>query len=174
MTETGPPALDVSSEALEWDTLARSAANRTDEAEADEELLQLLTFELDGAAYAIPVDRVREVVRMRPVTPIPRVSKNVRGVISLRGEIIQVVDLRRRLSLEPIEPTRRTRIIVAHHSDGQLAAMLVDDVREVMRVAADTIRPVTASDSGAIEALCARGDEFVSIIELDRVLTFDA
>lgn len=171
MSETN---LETGGETMGWEALARAAADGAADAEGVDELLQLLRFEIDGAPYAVPVERVREIVRMRSITPVPRMPDDVRGVISLRGEIIEVIDLRRRLGLEAVEPTRRTRIIVAHNSDGQLAAILVDAVREVLRMPADSVQPSSASDSGAIEALCACNDEFVSLVELDRVLAIDA
>ena len=163
-----------SDEVREWDDLARAASDRGDSAESFDGIHQLLCFELAGAPYAIPVERVREIVRMRPVTPVPRVPEVVRGVISLRGEIIELVDLRRRLGLEPIEPSRRTRIIVIKTDDGEVVGLLVDAVREVLRVSDEAIQPATGSDTGAVNDLCTLGDEFVSMIELDRLLTLDA
>ena len=154
-----------------WDALARDAARPP--AVVSEDLLQLLTFQLDGAPYALPVERVREIVRIRPITPVPRVSSDVRGVISLRGEIVQVVDLRRRLGLDPAEPIRTSRIVVVHGGDGQVAGLLVDAVREVLSISEEAVRSGTG-ESGAIEALCVRGDEFVSLVDLDRVLAVDA
>ena len=170
MSEGMPPAAETSA----WDELARVAADRGDAEEASDEIRQLLAFDIDGTPYAVPVERVREIVRMRPVTPVPRVSEYVRGVISLRGEIVEVVDMRRFLGLDPIEPTRRTRIIVARTTNGEMAAILVDAVREVLRVTNDAIRPAPVSESGVVESLCVCGDEFVSLIELDRVLAIDA
>jgi chemotaxis signal transduction protein len=67
---------------------------------------RLVVFRLDGALYALPVERVREIVRLRPITPVPRVPAAVRGVISLRGQVIQVIDLRARLALPPAEQGR--------------------------------------------------------------------
>ena len=154
-----------------WDALARDAARPP--VVAGEDLLQLLTFQLDGAPYALPVERIREIVRIRPITPVPRVSSDVRGVISLRGEIVQVVDLRRRLGLEPVEPIRTSRIVVVHGGDGHVAGLLVDAVREVLSISEEAVRPGTG-ESVAIEALCVREDEFVSLVDLDRVLAVDA
>ncbi len=154
----------------EWERLAQAAANRDIDVQNVDELVQLLSFELDGAPYAVPVESVREIVRLRPITPVPGVPESVLGVISLRGEIIEVVDICRRLDLSPIELNRRTRIIVVNLDDGQAAAILVDAVRQVLRVEDDAIRPAGASDSGAIESLCAVEDRFVSIIDLNRVL----
>ncbi len=101
--------VDLSAEETpEWEALARNAASAGTEGDRADEICQLLAFELDGAPYAVPVERVREIVRMRPVTKVPRFPEDVQGVISLRGEIIQVVDLRRRLGVEAAESTRQT------------------------------------------------------------------
>ena len=158
MSEAMPPV----GETNEWDELARAAADRGDEVEVSDDIQQLLAFVIDGTPYAVPVERAREIVRMRPMTPVPRVSDCVRGVISLRGEIIEVIDMRRRLGLDSIELTRRTRIIVARTTKGEFAAILVDAVREVLRVANDAIRPAPGSESSIVENLCACGDEFVT------------
>jgi purine-binding chemotaxis protein CheW len=160
-------------EVRDWDALARAAADRGSSPESLDEVRQLLSFELAGAPYAVPVERVREIVRMRPVTPVPRMPDEVRGVISLRGEMIELIDLRRRLSLGSIEPSRRTRIIVIKTNDDEVVGLLVDAVREVLRVSDEAIQPATGSDTGAVNDLCKFHDEFVSMIELDRVLTLD-
>lgn len=154
-----------------WETHAREAAVR--EAAVVEYIQQLLTFVLGGALYALPVERVREVVRMRSITPVPRVPAEVCGVISLRGEIVQVVDLRRRLGLEPIPATRASRIVIVHGEDGRVAGLLVDGVREVLSVAEDAMRQASA-ETAVVDALCVRDDEFVSLVDLDRVLEVDA
>jgi purine-binding chemotaxis protein CheW len=163
-----------SDEVREWDDLARVASERGDSPESFDEIHQLLSFELAGAPYAIPVERVREIVRMRPITPVPRTAEDVRGVISLRGEMIELIDLRCRLGLGSLEPSRRTRIIMTKTGDDQVVGLLVDAVREVLRVSAEAIQPATGSDTGAVNHLCTIRDEFVSMIELDRLLTLDA
>ena len=168
------PAGDVTNASKSWDELARSAQSLGAEAEQPEDLRQLLTFEVDSTPYAVPVERVREIVRIRPITKVPRVPTEVCGVISLRGEIVEVIDLRRRLDLEPAAPVRSTRIIVVHSENGRVAGILVDAVREVSRVAEGTIRPVSSAEVGSVEALCVRGEEFISLIDLDRVLEIDA
>jgi len=160
-------------EAREWDDLARAAADRGDSSESLDEIHQLLSFEIAGAPYAVPVDRVREIVRMRPVTPVPRTPEEVRGVISLRGEMIELIDLGRRLGLGSIEPSRKTRIIVIKAGDDEVVGLLVDAVREVLRISSEAIQTATGSDTGAVNDLCKFGDEFVSMIELDKVLILD-
>jgi len=156
-----------------WADFARAAMQPAATDERPEDLRQLLTFEIAGTPYAVPVERVREIVRIRPITPVPRVPIEVRGVISLRGEIVEVVDLRRRLELEPVEPTRKTRIIVVSSETGKVAGILVDSVREVLRVSENTINPASSGETNCVEALCVRGDEFVSLVDLDRILDID-
>jgi purine-binding chemotaxis protein CheW len=157
-----------------WQDLARKAA-RSGEAEHEELHAQrLLRFRLDDAAYAVPVERVREIVRLRPITAVPRAPDAVRGVVSLRGEILQVIDLRVRLGLPPREPGRAARIVVVHDGDGRVAGVLVDSVSEVLAVAEDAPRSPAPPETRAVEALYLHGGRFVSLIDLDRVLDVDA
>lgn len=169
MSEGGTPAL---SGGERWQDLAREAARRRGVAAESVDLVQLLSFDLAGAPYALPVERVREIVRIRPITSVPRMPSHVCGVVSLRGEIVQVLDLRRCLGLPPATPARATRIVVVHGTEGGVAGLLVDGVTEVFSAAEDALRPA-ASEGGGVEALCARGETFVSLIALDRVLSFD-
>lgn len=152
-----------------WDVLARAAAAR-EAGETPGFQCELLGFRLGGDPYAAPIERVREIVRLRPITPVPRVPAPVLGVISLRGEIVQVLDLRLRLSLAAGEPSRDARIIVVHGSDGEVSGVLVDRVEQVLRVPEEAILPAPAGESEFVSALCRRDGAFVSIMNLDRVL----
>ncbi len=157
-----------------WDSLARAAS--TVRASGDEEpevVRELLVFQLDGSAYAVPIERVREIVRARSMTPVPHVPPAIRGVIVLRGEVLQIVDLRMRLSLPVGEPTRRTRILVLHGDDDGVAGVLVDAVQEVARVPEEQV-VAAGGESDAVAELFLRGEAFVSILDLDRVLDFHA
>jgi purine-binding chemotaxis protein CheW len=159
-----------------WDDVARRAAARVGGRSGDEtpaELRELLVIWLDGDSYALPIERVREIVRLRPITPIPRVPDPVRGVISLRGEIVQVLDLRRRLGLPPAERDaahRRHRIVVLHGEDGQLAGLLVDRVSEVLRTPAEGLRTPAGREADTVVALVPHGERFASLFDVDRLL----
>lgn len=153
-----------------WDALARAAARQGTGDEASAALRELLCLRLDGDPYALPVERVREIVRLRPVTAMPRVPREVLGVISLRGEIVEVLDLRARFGLPPAEPGRSTRIVVLHGDEGEVTGLLVDAVTEVLRIDEEAVRPPPAGESEFVAALCARGEEFVSLMNLERVL----
>jgi len=152
-----------------WESLARAAV----EHQVDEEqslLREFLAFTLDGDPYAIPVEWAREIVRLRAITPMPRVPPAIRGVISLRGEVVQVLDLCLRLGVQARQATRASRIIVLHGDHGSVTGLLVDSVREVVRVAEEAIQPPPTGESDSVEALCQQDGEFISLLNMDRVL----
>ncbi|MDJ0786077.1 MAG: chemotaxis protein CheW [Myxococcota bacterium] len=155
--------------ATRWDALARAAARR-EAVEAGEVQHEYLAFRLGDVPYAIAVDGVREIVRMRPVTPVPRVPPEVSGVISLRGEIVQVVDLRRRLGMPEVEPSRSTRIIVLHGDVGEVSGVQVDGVTEVLRVVESDLRPPPSGESEFVSSICEREGRFVSVMNMQKVL----
>jgi purine-binding chemotaxis protein CheW len=156
-------------QSLPWDVLARAAA-RAREVREDAALLRdLLRIEVGGEAYALPVERVREIVRLAPITKLPRAPELVLGVISLRGAIVQVLDLRRALGCALAAPTRRSRIVVLHGDGGEIAGWQVDAVHEVLRVPEAELRPPPGEASELVTAICARGDRFVSLLEPDRM-----
>jgi len=164
----GPDLTDLGGR--DWTELA-SNAKREEQAE-NELLRELLTFSLSNVGYAIPVERIREIVRVKEITPVPRVPAAVLGVIELRGEIVQVVDLRMRLDLHCADLTRKSRIVVLHGDDERVSGVLVDGVDEVLRAPEENIRPALGG-TGFVSDICVRGDEFVSIIDLERALDLD-
>jgi purine-binding chemotaxis protein CheW len=160
-------------ESRAWDALARAAAARASTPEARPER-ELLVFSLDGSAYALPIERVREIVRPRALTPMPHVPSAVLGVISLRGEIVQVIDGRRRFGLDSVPPSRGSRVIVMSGEPGEVTGLLVDGVHEVLRVDESALCAPTNTDGGLITALAPRGDRFVSLIAPELVVEVDA
>ncbi len=157
-------------ERARWEAIARAAAELKSEGQGEDHRSELLAFRLADESYAIPVEQVREIVRMRPLTPVPRVPKEVIGVVSLRGEIVEVVDLRIRLGLASHRPVRRTRIIVLHGDAGKVTGLLVDEVTKVLRVSEAELKPATSSETDVVYALHRRGDEFISLMDVHRVL----
>jgi purine-binding chemotaxis protein CheW len=158
-----------------FERLARAAGAGGGAAEETAPERELLVLWLGDDPYALPVERVREIVRLRPITPMPRVPEAVRGVLSLRGDIVQVIDLRRRLGLAAGESeSPRRRIVVLGGEDGQMTGLLVDRVTEVLRLREDMLRPPTGRDSTAVAALAPQGDRFVSVFDVDRVLDLGA
>ncbi len=157
-----------------WEQVARDAASTLRHGgaadEAPELLRELLVFGLDGSDYAVAVERVREIVRMKSLTHVPRAPAWLLGVVALRGEVVEVVDLRRRLGLGASTPDRSMRIIVQHGDMDQVTGLLVDSVSEVYRVEEERVLPAQGLDTACVGEICSRGEAFVSILDVDRTL----
>ena len=150
--------------------LGRAAARVRGRGDEGALLRELLLLRAAGDAYAVPVERVREIVRLRPITPIPRAPAALLGVVALRGDMIEVVDLRRRLGLADAEPARTQRIVVLHGADGGAAGLRVDAASDVLRVTDAELEATPAGEAGAVAALCTWQGRFVSVLDVDRVL----
>lgn len=121
-----------------------------DLAEVSEQLLEArldregkyLTFTLAEEEYGIGILKIKEIIGMMPITPVPQTPEFVKGVINLRGKVIPVVDLRLRFGMEEIEYTDRTCIIVVEISGDAgtvQTGIVVDSVSEVMNIKSDDI-----------------------------------
>lgn len=101
-----------------------------------------LTFTLGDAEYAVPVLKVREIIKVMAITSVPQLPSYVKGVINLRGRVIPVVDLRVKFGLTAKEYTERTCIIVVEvgvRSSAVLMGLVVDSVSDVMSISADEL-----------------------------------
>jgi purine-binding chemotaxis protein CheW len=103
-----------------------------------------LTFVLGDESYGIAVLKIREIIRLPDITAVPQMPAHIRGVINLRGKIIPVVDLRARFGLPHADATDRTCVIVMQVTTVAGASvpmgLVVDDVEEVINLAADDIQ----------------------------------
>jgi purine-binding chemotaxis protein CheW len=108
-------------------------------AAADDPRVQLCTFRIGGEDYALDIMRVREIIHPRPITPVPRAPAFVEGVIRLRGEVIPVLDVRKRLGVAAAADARKARFLIVNVARRRIA-LVVDEVCEVLRLARAEIR----------------------------------
>lgn len=101
---------------------------------------QLVVFELEKQNYAIPILEIQEIIRMVNITPVPKTNAFLEGVVNLRGNIIPVVNLRKRLGMSDQEHSNETRIIVVEFN-GENIGVIVDKVLEVGRYNESEIEP---------------------------------
>ncbi len=104
--------------------------------------VQMVIFDLASEQYGVDISDVREIMRMQNITRVPGVSSFVEGVINLRGKVLPVVDLRKRLGLPLSEHTKDSRIVVIDIASGEIG-VIVDAVLEVLRVQKSTIDPAS-------------------------------
>jgi purine-binding chemotaxis protein CheW len=116
------------------------AIGRDPSAPSGDEIVQLCTFRVGGEDYALDIMRVREIIHPLPVTPVPRAPAFVEGVARLRGDVLPVVDVRKRFGLAAEAATPRTRFLVVMIGRRRLA-LVVDEVCEVLRTPRREIRP---------------------------------
>jgi purine-binding chemotaxis protein CheW len=101
--------------------------------------VEYLAFVLAGETYAVQIAHVAEILRPPPVTEVPRAPSNILGVISVRGKLVTVIDLRRRFRVPESRMDRKTRILLADVGIGEQVGLLVDEVRQVWRLAPEQI-----------------------------------
>jgi purine-binding chemotaxis protein CheW len=102
--------------------------------------VQLCTFRVSGEDFAVDIMRVREIIPPAPLTPVPEAPGHLAGVFRLRGDVVPVVDLARRLGLPRGHPSRRAKYLVVRVG-GRLLGLMVDEVCEVLRLARQELRP---------------------------------
>jgi purine-binding chemotaxis protein CheW len=136
-----------------------------------------LTFTLGHESYGIPVLKVREIIRLCPITPVANMPADVKGVINLRGKVIPVVDIRAKFRLPIAADNDRTCIVVtqiaAPAGGTRLYGVIVDGVEEVANFSEADIEP-TPDFGGAIDArfitgMAKSGDAVKSLIDLEKI-----
>ena len=103
------------------------------------ELVQLTAFRVGSEEYVIDIMRVREIIRPLPITKVRKGPRFVEGVINLRGEVIPIIDLRRRFDLDCEQHAQRRIVIIT--MDGRTIGLIVDAVTEVVRTPKNSLRP---------------------------------
>lgn len=124
---------------------SRALARERRAREEGHALKEYLSFRLDRELYAIDIRLVGEILRITPITVVPRAPRSVMGIIGVRGRVLSVLDLRRNLRLGCPEPTRHARILVFPLPDRDEVGLYVDEVRQVVRLADEDIEPATAA-----------------------------
>ena len=145
-----------------------------DSTDSVDELLQLVGFNLGDEEFGVDILKVQEINRMIEITKVPQSPDFVEGVINLRGEIIPVIDLRKRFGLSKKDPDRHTRIIVAEVGESTLG-FVVDAVSEVIRIKSDTVEPpppiVKGQHAEYIQGVGKLDDRLLMLLDIDKILS---
>lgn len=126
--------------------MANSAPEQLDDwadedSEADE--TQLVTFRTGDEEYGIHIMQVQEILRMGAITRLPSAPHYVEGIMGLRGNVLLVIDLRKRLNLPPQERShKKSRIVVVNH-EGKTIGLIVDSISSVLRLSNAAIKPAS-------------------------------
>jgi purine-binding chemotaxis protein CheW len=135
---------------------------------------QLVVFSLANEDYGVDIAAVDGIVKMQPITTVPHAPGFVEGITNLRGEVLPVIDLRKRFGLPVGEKTKDTRIVNVE-VDGIRVGMVVDAVNEVLRVSEEDIEPpsplVTTVDSAFITGIAKVHERLIILLDLAKVLS---
>ena len=140
-----------------------------------------LTVLLGHEFYCIDVTKVREIMRLQPITLVPQLPPCVKGVINLRGKIIPVIDLRMKFGMESCAASEQTVIIVVQYptTQGEITmGVLVDQVQEVLSLEADKIEPAPSFGAGNLVADFILGigkvdQRVIFLLDIGRALSGD-
>ena len=136
-----------------------------------------LSFFLSKEEYGIQILKVREIIGMVDVTPLPRTPDFVRGVINLRGKIIPVIDLRLKFGMEPTDYTNETCIVVVDVGrEGESAVQvgcIVDTVSEVLTVESEQFETAPRCANAAGDYIAGLGklkDRVLILLDIEKVI----
>lgn len=138
--------------------------------------LQFITFELKSEQYALEINQVKEIIKVPKITEISTASKNVLGIINLRGKLVPVFDLRRCLNMssQGIAPNSRIMIVEVEKQD---IGILVDQVTEVLKLQQDEIEDppshLVQQNTKIIRGVYKTEDRFVILLGLDGILNLN-
>ena len=137
------------------------------------ETLQYIVIRLGEEQYGIDIRYIDNIVRMQHITRVPKMPAYLRGVINLRGEVIQVISIRLKMGFDADEITKTTRIIVVKLEQEGNVGFLVDEVMEVVQLTVDDIEKITYNvkddKANLISAVGKHNGELISLFDLNTI-----
>ncbi len=134
---------------------------------------KIVLFELAGEHYGVDIHVVEGIIQMQAIVPVPHSPAFVEGVINLRGEVLPVVDLRKRFGLPQSPMTKDTRIMVAEVEQGRVG-LIVDAVKEVLRLPSEAVEPASrlmaTLDSASVIGVAKLPHRLVILLDLAEAL----
>lgn len=139
---------------------------------------QLLIFGIDREIFGLPVDHVREVVDPPPMTSVPNAPGHAPGIVNVRGNVVPVVDLRRRLGFDPANDEQRMIVSeIQVQGEATVVGILADTVHGVTDIAHAQVENIprigTRWRPEFIRGVAKQGDRFIVLLDIDRVLALD-
>ena len=119
--------------------------------------LHIVGFQIGRETYGVPITSLHEIVRVPEITAVPGAPDYMEGVINLRGKIVSVLDLRKRLGEPAVTSNKQNRILVLEHK-GKLSGLIVDSASEVLKIpVADVEASPTEHFEGNLDCITGLG-----------------
>ncbi|MCK5040074.1 MAG: chemotaxis protein CheW [Candidatus Aenigmarchaeota archaeon] len=135
---------------------------------------QLVVFKIENEEFGVDINDVREIIKMEDVTKVPNTEDYILGVINLRGKIIVVIDLAKKLNLPVKEKDKNTRVLITDIHDNTVG-MVVDECNEVLRITGDKVEPAPSAitkkiNSDYIQGVGILDERLIILVDLGKVL----
>ncbi|MCR5740788.1 MAG: chemotaxis protein CheW [Lachnospiraceae bacterium] len=145
-----------------------------DETKIIKEIFQYIVIKLGEENFGIDINYIDNILRMQQITRVPKVPAYLKGVINLRGEVIPVMSLRLKMGLDEDVINRNTRIIILKIESEGSVGVIVDEVKEVIKLSEDQIESTTAEGAVPesrrfVSAVGKNGDELISILDIASI-----
>lgn len=140
--------------------------------QVEKEVKQYIVVKIGSEQYGIDISYVDNIVRMQKITRVPTAQSYFKGIINLRGEIVAVMSIRKKMGLEDDVFTNSSRIIILKLEEKGALGIIVDEVREVMTLSEDEIDRGVKSpkDGNFINGIGKNGEELVSLFEINAIV----
>ena len=150
----------------------------TSKQEAEDLLMQLVGFKIGKELFGVDILMVQEIIRAAPITPVPNSPDFVEGVINLRGNILPVIDLRKRLNLLTDEIDLEDTWILILDIQNKVTGFIVDSVTEVLKIQEDSIEPPpdiikAGLESQYLRGVCDIGTNLLILLDFKRILLLE-
>lgn len=135
--------------------------------------MEFATFYVGGALCGINILKIQEINKHFEITRVPQASEDIEGILNLRGRIVTIIDLGRRLGLQPVERTKDNRNIIVNSEDEHIG-LLVDSIADVVSADKSSIEPAPSNIGGVkgkyFQGVIKTEKELIGILDIDEVL----
>lgn len=140
---------------------------------AENDAKQYIVVKIGSEQYGIDISYIDNIVRMQKITRVPKIQTYFKGVINLRGEIVPVMSVRKKMNLDDDVITNASRIIILKLEEKGTIGIIVDEVKEVVTLCTDEIDKTSGSKDGKamfINGDGKHGDELISLFEISAIV----
>ncbi|MBC7197441.1 MAG: purine-binding chemotaxis protein CheW [Deferribacterales bacterium] len=138
------------------------------------DISQFVGFKLGSEKYAIDIMVIEEILRKTEITPVPKAPDFIEGIVNIRGRVIPVVDLKKKLNLGTVNNSQTSRIIIANINNKKIG-FLVDEVEEVLRIEKNLIEDAPALavniDSNYINGVAKTDKGMIILLDITKVFS---
>ena len=144
------------------------------------QMMQVIVFELDKEEFAVPINEVKEVIKIIEIAAVPQSPPFILGIINLRGKIIPVLDLEKKFNLFRETEKTSQHIMIAEGNSGNLLGVVVDNVSEVLKITPESIKPTPQIINSKISSDFVKGvivleqpERLLLLLDIQRVLSVE-